>query len=129
MEISREDLVLLMEGGYLYLRMGKFNEAKDVFEGVSVMAPESDVPWVALGSVFFGQHKFDQAIKNYRKALEKKPKSAFAHAYLGESLFFSGKMKEGLGSLKMAMNLDPKGKSGEFAKTLHDAILSHMPSV
>ncbi len=120
--IAREDLIILMEGGYLYLRMGRFQEAREVFEGVSVLAPESDVPLVALGSVYFGQMKYDLAIKNYRKALGVKPDSAFARAYLGESLFFKGLKDEALTELQKAATLEPTGKSGDFARTLMDAI-------
>lgn len=120
--IAKDDLVILMEGGYLYLRMGRFQEAREVFEGVSVLVPESDVPLVALGSVYFGQMKYDLAMKCYRKALAVKSDSAFARAYLGESLFFKGLREESLVELQKASDLEPHGKSGDFARTLLDAI-------
>ncbi len=120
--ISREELVILMEGGYLYLRMGRFDEAREVFEGVSVLAPDSEVPLVAMGSVYFSQMKFDQAIAVYRKALSVKPDSPFARSYLGEVLLFKGKKEEGITELTKASNLDPGGKSGDFARALLDAL-------
>lgn len=120
--MPREDLIVLMEGGYIYLRMGRFEEARDVFEGVTVLAPESDVPIVATGSVFFAQMKYDQAIKSYKKALTLKPDSPLARAYLGESLFFKGKKEEATSELEKASMLDPTGKSGDFARALLDAI-------
>lgn len=120
--MAREDLIVLMEGGYLYLRMGRHDEAREVFEGVSVLAPESEVPVVALGSVFFSQMKYDQAIATYKKALTVKPDSAFARAYLGEALFFKGKKEEALSELEKAISLDSGGKSAIFAQTLKDAI-------
>ncbi len=120
--MSREDLIIMMEGGYIYLRMGRYEEARDVFEGISVLAPESDVPLVALGSVFFAQMKYDQAIKVYQKALKVKPDSPFARAYLGESLFFNGKKEESIKELEKASLLDPNGKSGDFARVLMSEI-------
>lgn len=120
--MAREDLIVLMEGGYIYLRMGRFEEARDVFEGVSILAPDTEVPLVALGSVYFAQMKYDQAIQIYKKALAVRPESAFARAYLGESLFFKGKREDAVGELEKASQLETSGKSGDFARALLDAI-------
>lgn len=120
--IKKEDLVLMMESGFIYLRLGKFAEALAIFEGVLALSPESEVPIVAMGSVYFGQFKYEQAVAYYRKALKKKPDSAFARAYLGESLFFQGKKDEALDELRKASDLEPQGKSGEFARVLIEAI-------
>ncbi len=120
--MERSDLVILMEGGYLYLRMGRFDEARDVFEGVAVLAPETEIPLVAVGSVFFAQTKFDQAVQAYKKALALKPASAFARAYLGEALYFKGKKEEALAELRKASDLEPSGQSGDFARSLLEAI-------
>lgn len=120
--MKREDLIVLMEAGYVYLGMQRYKEAKEVFEGAAVLIPNSEVPLVALGSVFFAQRKFDQAIRFYKKALKINPESPFAHSYYGETLFFRGKKQEALESLKEAVRLDPEGKSGEFALALLAAI-------
>jgi tetratricopeptide (TPR) repeat protein len=120
--MSRENLVILMEAGYLLLRMGRYEESREVFEGVSVLADDTEIPYVAMGSVSFAQMKYDQAIQHYKKAIGLKPESAFARAYLGESLFFKGKKEEALAELQKASSLDPEGKSGDFARALLDAI-------
>ncbi len=117
-DLSTEDLRLMLEAGYLYLAMHRNKEAKEVFEGVCVLAPESDVPLVALGNAFFIEKKYDEAIKLYRKALKSNPKSSFALAYLGESLFFHKKKEEAIQSLEEASQIDPHGKSGDFARSL-----------
>jgi tetratricopeptide (TPR) repeat protein len=121
-EVPTEDLRLMLEGGYLYLAMRRFKEAKEVFEGVSALAPESDVPLVALGNVYFVETQFDQAIKIYKKALDLVPKSAFAKGYLGEALFFSNKKDEAVETLEAASKMDPHGKSGDFARSLLELI-------
>lgn len=120
--MSREDLIVMMEGGYIYLRMGRFEEAREVFDGVSALTPESEIPLVALGSVSFAQLKYDQAIRTYKKAISLKPDSPLARAYLGEALFFKGKKEEARSELEKASLLDPKGKSGDFARALLEAI-------
>ncbi len=121
-DVPTEDLRLMLEAGYLYLAMQRFKEAKEVFEGVCVLAPESDVPLVALGNVSFVETKFDEAIKTYKKALHLVPKSAFAKAYLGEALFFHNKKTEANEVLQEASQMDPHGKSGDFARSLLELI-------
>jgi tetratricopeptide (TPR) repeat protein len=66
--------------------------------------------------------KYDQAIQHYKKALAVNPESAFAYAYLGESLFFRGKKDEAVAALEKASALEPTGKSGDFARALLEAI-------
>ena len=120
--IAREDLVVLMESGYIYLGMTRYREAREVFEGVMLLIPHSDIPEVALGNVYFCERKFDQAIRAYHNALKKNNTSAFAMAHLGEALFFKGKRQEAIAQLTKAVSLDPEGKSGQFARTLMEAI-------
>jgi len=121
-DVPTEDLRLMLESGYFYLAMRRFKEAKEVFEGVCTLAPESDVPLVALGNVSFVETKFDEAIKTYKKALDLAPKSAFAKAYLGEALFFNNQKADAEETLKEASKMDPHGKSGEFARSLLELI-------
>jgi tetratricopeptide (TPR) repeat protein len=120
--MENDDMIVMMEAGYVYLGMQKFKEAKEVFEGASILVPNSEVPLVALGSVFFAQEKFDQAINWYRKALQKNPDSPFAKSYYGEALFFKGKKKEAVEVLLETVDMDPDGQSGIFAQALLDAI-------
>jgi tetratricopeptide (TPR) repeat protein len=120
--IDRSNLGLMMEAGYIYLGMQRFKDARDVFEGVSTLAPDSEIPLVALGSVDFCQGKFSGAIRHYKKALKIDPKSVYAFAYMGEALFFMGKKAEAVAQLEAVNKMDPKGKAGDFARSLLDAI-------
>ncbi|MBU4485228.1 tetratricopeptide repeat protein [bacterium] len=121
-EISREDLVYLMETGYVYLGMQRFKEAKQVFEGIQVMAPNSEVPIIALGQVDFCQGKFSKAVTKYKKALNIDPDSVHAKAYMGEALFFDNKKDEAIEALKEVVKLDRDGRTANFAQSLLDAI-------
>jgi tetratricopeptide (TPR) repeat protein len=117
-DIPRDDVVVMLEAGYIYLAMKKFKEAKELFEGVCTLTPKHDVPQVALSCVYFTQTKFMEAIRILKQAIKDNPKSAFAYSHLGESQIFYGKREEAYESLRKAVALDPKGKSGEFAKSL-----------
>lgn len=121
-DIPTEDLRLMLEAGYLYLAMYRYKEAREVFEGICALAPESDVPLVALGNVSFVEKKYDEAVKIYRKALKSVPSSSFARAYLGEALFFNKKKEEAIKMLEEASKIDPHGKSGDFARSLLNLI-------
>jgi tetratricopeptide (TPR) repeat protein len=117
-DAPRDDLITMLEAGYIYLAMKKFKEAREVFEGVCVLAPKHDIPQVALSNVFFTQCKFLEAIRVLKQAIKDNPNSAFAYSHLGESQIFYSKRDEAYASLKKAVELDPKGKSGDFARSL-----------
>lgn len=119
--IDREYLGLMMEAGYILLGMQRFKEAREVFEGISVIVPESDIPLVALGSVEFCQGKFATAMKRYKEALKLNPASTYAKAYMGEALFFDGKKDDALSVLEEVAKTD-NGTAGNFARALLDAI-------
>lgn len=120
--LEREHLGLMMEAGYVYLGMQRFKEAHDVFEGVANLAPDSEIPLIALGSVCFCQGKFANAIKNYKKALKADPESLYALAYMGEAMLFMGKEKDALKQLDEVSRKDPNGAAGNFARALLDAL-------
>lgn len=121
-DIKRDDLRLLLEAGYIYLAMGRFKEARDVFEGIHVLTPEHEVPVVALANVLFAQRKFLPAIRTLKEAIKLNDQSAFAHAHLGEALLFYGKKSEAIAMLDRAQQLEPKGRAGEFARSLKELI-------
>lgn len=121
-EIPRDKLTLMMEAGYVYLGTRRYKEAEHMFQGISVLAPDSEVPLVALGSVAFCQGNFASAISNYKKALKLDPESLFAKIYLAESLFFSGEQDEALKYILEVGKKDPRGAAGDFARALKDAI-------
>jgi Flp pilus assembly protein TadD len=107
-----------MEAGFIYRDAEKFQEARDVFRGVRALAPKSEVPEVALGTVAFQEKEFDDAVTHYKKALELNPRSAYAYAHLGEAELFKKDKEAARVSLKKALELDPKGEFGKMARSL-----------
>ena len=119
--VAQKDVILLLEAGYLYMEFGKTREAEEVFEGVSMLIPHSEVPQMALGNLYFSQGRFNPALKAHQKAVELNPKSASARASVGEILLFLRRPDEALSQLDQAIELDPNGSAGEFAQALQDA--------
>jgi predicted Zn-dependent protease len=117
-DVPRDDLVIMLEAGYIYLAMKKFKEAREVFEGVGILAPKHDIPQVAIANVYFAQSKFLESIRVLKQALKDTPRSAFAYSHLGESQLFYGKRDEAYESLLLASEMEPGGKSGDFARSL-----------
>jgi tetratricopeptide (TPR) repeat protein len=121
-DIDRKDLAMMMECGYILVGMQRFKEARQVFEGIGVLAPESEIPIVAIGSVAFCEGKFKESVKYYKKALKLNAESHFAEAYMGEALFFLGEIEAAKTNLSNVIQCDTEGKAGAFAKSLLDAI-------
>lgn len=115
---TNEEVHFLMESGFLYRDLGKFDEACDVFNGVRAMLPSSEVPEVALGTVTFRRGDFEVAARHYRRAVHLNPRSAFAHAHLGELSIFQKDKEAARVHLKTAMELDPRGETGRMARAL-----------
>ncbi len=121
-QLDRNHLQVMMEAGYVYIGMRRFKEARAMFEGIACLAPDSEVPLVALGNVEFCEDRLQKAMKHYRDALEIDRKSVFAKVYLGEALIFAGEKAEGLKLLNEVAKADRGGGAGDFARALLDAI-------
>lgn len=119
--VEKEYLGVMMEAGYIYMGMRRFKDARTLFEGLVVLAPDSDIPLVALGNVDFCDGRVSKAIVNYNLALKKNPSSLFAMVYKGEALFFAGKKDEAVELLNYVAKKDKTG-AGDFARALLAAI-------
>lgn len=117
---SNEELAFLMEVGFLYRDLQKYDEARDVFKGVRALLPKSEVPEVALGTVAFQKSDFDGAGRHYRRALQLRPRSAWAYAHLGELVLFQSNKEQARAYLTTAIDLDPRGDYGKLARALLD---------
>ena len=115
---SREDIALLLEAGFIYRDMKRFEEARQVFAGVRALLPASDVPEVALGTVSFCEGNFAEAAAQYRKVLDRNPNNAWAHAHLAEAYIFDLKKEQARPHIERALKLDGRGPCGDLARSL-----------
>jgi len=119
--LARREAMILLEAGYLWLDMGQFDKAREVFAGAAVLMPKSEVPQLALGSLEFAQGRHDKALQAYRAAQRLSPNSGLPRAHVGEALLFMGKVPEAMKELKAAIDLDPDGDGARLAQALIDA--------
>lgn len=120
--VPQGEVALLLECGYLYMEMQKTREAEEIFNGVAALVPQSEIPIICLGNLFFSQGRFDRALKFQRDALKKNPESALAQAHAGEALLFLNKRADGKAALEKAVGMDPEGDAATFANSLLDAL-------
>src|ERR1700733_6568204 len=119
---SHEELAFLLEAGVIYRDGRNFSAARDIFMGVKALLPKQELPEILLGTVDFHEGKFADADIHYQKALELNPRSAFAHAQLGESYLFQKNKVGAKNHLRSALSLDPLGESGVMARWLMEMI-------
>jgi tetratricopeptide (TPR) repeat protein len=123
---SQDEIAFLMEAGLIYRDSGRPADAKVVFQGVRALAPSSDVPEIALGTLAFVAGDFETAIGHYKNAIQLNAKSGLAHAHLGEAYLFREDFENARMHLNRAMELDPRRESaGKFAKGVLD-VLEHV---
>ena len=119
--VRQRDVTLMLEAGYLCMELKKHKEAEDIFTGVSVLLPHSEVPHMAMGNMLFAQGRFGAALKCHVRATELNPQSATALASCAESLFFLKRNSEALEHLERAQQMEPQGPAHEFALALKEA--------
>lgn len=116
--VTRQQAQVLLEAGYVWMDMGQFDKAREVFQGAAVLMPKSEVPQLALGTLEFAQGRHDKALQAYRTAQRLAPRSGLPRAHAAEALLFMGKGEEAAKELKAAMDLDPDGDGGRLAQAL-----------
>lgn len=123
-QVPRDDIIIMLEAGYINLAMKKFKEARSIFEGVCELVPKHDVPQVGVANVFFAQGKFLETVRVLKQTIKDNPTSAYAYSHLGEAYLFNNKRDDALETLKKASDLEPtkEGRSGEFARSLIELI-------
>ena len=79
------------------------------FAARAAQLDDSD-PWahVALAWVAFAQRQTNEAVDEYRRALELNPNFAAAHGYLGLVLALDGRSDEAIENIEHAMRMSPR---------------------
>lgn len=119
--VSKQQAMLMLEAAYLWMDLGKFDSAREVLGGATLLMPKSEVPQIALGTLEFNQGHFDKALQVFRRAQQLAPRSALPRAHCGEALLFLGKVNEAMKELKSAISLEPESDGARFAQALIEA--------
>lgn len=91
--------------GAIFLEEENYEKAKNCFEAMLIINPNSALAHYNLGYVLKKQGEFELAIKSYKKAIEITPKNPTIHKNLGLVLLESGIIKPSLKSFKTALKL------------------------
>ena len=119
---GRDDVIWLLETGFLYLEMGDKEAARETFEGLTALEPETASFQAALGQVLIAEGNVKEATKVLGRAVELDPELAFARCLHGDALVRGKQADRGKGELAKALELEPDGPAGLTAKTILDGI-------
>lgn len=122
-EVPKFQAQVMLETGYMYLEMGNFQAAEEVFAGCASLLPRSEIPHISLGHLYINQERWPEAIKSYQKAVELNPQSAEAHVFLGEAHLLQGNFSVALPLLEKVKQLDKNDPptAAELARSLQEA--------
>ncbi len=119
--LARQQAMILLEAGYLWMDLGRYDYAKDVLVGAAALMPKSEVPQIALGTLELVQGRPEKALQAYRSAQKLAPRSGLPRAHAGEALLFMGKVNEAMKELKAATDVEPEGDGARLAEVLLQA--------
>lgn len=111
-----EEVQVLLEAAFLYRDAKSWDHARDIFQGVRSLRPQSEIPEIGLGTIAFHQGRFDAARKHYQRALERNAESAWAQAHLAELALFERNKEQAREHAAEALRLDPDGPFGQMAR-------------
>ncbi|MFZ5441669.1 MAG: tetratricopeptide repeat protein [Myxococcota bacterium] len=116
--MTKQQAMLMLEAAYLWMDLGKFDNARELLNGATVLMPKSEVPQLALGTLEFNQQHFEKALPIFRRAQQLAPRASLPRAHVGETLLFMGKVNEAMKELKAALELEPGSDGAKFAEAL-----------
>ena len=117
---ASEELRVVLETG-LYLRDAeRYDEAEEVFRGLMVLLPDSDLPRVALGTVEMMRGRLAEALVAYEEALRVCPFSSYARVHRAEALLLQRRRSEAEAELNQVILGDPASPYSRVARTLLD---------
>lgn len=119
--MSKQQAKLMLEAGYLWMDLGKFDNARELLAGAAQLMPKSEVPQMALGTLEFNQGNHEKALQVFRRAQQLAPRASLPRAHCGETLLFLGKVNEAMKELKAALELEPGSDGASFAQALIEA--------
>ncbi len=120
---SDEELRVMLESGLVLREAGRLDEAEKIFQGVRELAPQSDVPLVALSSIAVRRGNFDEALRLCEEALRQESNSLFARVNHAEILLYQKNREEAGRELREIIETaPPDSPHRRTAQSLLDAM-------
>jgi tetratricopeptide (TPR) repeat protein len=108
--LSKDELYVIAQQAYQLLHSGKLEEARDIYQGLVAADPYDSVFHCHLGSVQLRLGNSEEALKEFDLALQYNLANVDALMGRGEIRLSQGNLKEAVGDLRKAIELDPEGK-------------------
>jgi Flp pilus assembly protein TadD len=105
--LNNKVLLAHFYSGVVYLKLGKFEEARKEFEAEIALNPNDFQAKYDLAYVLLAGQETDRGIKLMREVVLQKPQLADAHYELGKALLKIGNLNEAIASLETAARLEP----------------------
>lgn len=119
---NEEELRVMLESGLILREAGRLDEAEKIFLGVREIAPQSDVPLVALSSIAARRGNFEEALELCDEALRNEPSSLYARVNHAEILLYQKRRAEAEAELREIIETSPDSPHSRTAQSLLDVV-------
>lgn len=119
---NEEELRVMLESGLVLRESGRLDEAEKIFLGVREIAPQSDVPLVALSSIEARRGNFEQALELCDEALRYEPNSLYARVNHAEILLYQKRREEATAELREIIEKNPDSPHSRTAQSLLEVL-------
>ncbi len=109
--ISAIEVAAILQTGRTFFDQGRFADAKNMFEGLSVLDGRNPYVHGILGAIYQKEEKYDVALFHYDRALELYPEDTSSLTNRGEIHLKLGRFEEAAADFKKAIDLDEKQRN------------------
>lgn len=106
--VSKESLPALYAIALEFYRNGKYGEAKDIFQLLTISDADDRKHWMGLASCYKMLKEYAEAIECFSMAALLDPHEPMAHWHAADSYFASGKQTEAMVALESAIEAAKK---------------------
>jgi tetratricopeptide (TPR) repeat protein len=110
LNIQAKHVAAILKTGYTLFEQNKLEEAKNIFEGISVLDGTNPYIHGILGAIYQKQEKYEIALQHYNATLRVNPGDIHALTNRGEIGLKLGKLQDAALDFKAAMDLDSARK-------------------
>jgi predicted Zn-dependent protease len=122
-DVTRDDeeVRVVLEAGFVLRDAGRLDDAETIFLGMRELLPESELPDVALGSIWLQRGEFSKAQSACEQGLRLQPASLYAKVHRAEALLFQQRRSDAEAELRDVIASDPQSPHSRTARALLDA--------
>ncbi len=104
---SPNSLPFLNNLAIAYLDLGRKEKAEEIFKHILKINPGFTNALTGLALLYLGEEKYDLVLSSCKKALKYEPDNYLAYMTISEAYFKTMRFKEGIITLKLALNIKP----------------------